>query len=575
MKSRWLAYLFLVVALSFVLACKGEGGGETDSEFLEVVGTGPADGAEDIQVDIAIGFRVGDPINPDTLTEETFFVTDPDGNVLPATVDVFNQDGQDPELTDTAGRLILDEPMEVLTDYTVTITTGLQSMGGKQLEEEFLWSFRTIDAAWGETEWIEPQGLGNSAGVAIGVADDLSAIAVWRFTEDGVGDSILANRYTRSELWGNAAPIESGAATLTEPQLAVDGAGNGFAVWTRIPSASPDRNIYTARYDAESGAWSAAELLQNGDVTRAREPSVAADPNGNAVAVWIQEDEVTGREVIRAIRYEPASGWGDSESIAAPETFTAAARTAVGIDDEGRAIAVWDPPTGVAGAGARLLMASRYQPGIGWLEPVSVKSDETSSADNFALDVGANGDAFLVWEQNDGGEESPRDDVWASRFSGGTWGDPVRIDDYDDGDKSVPDVAVDGSGAAYVVWAQSDPDFVNIWGARYVDAWANPELVEPPNEDPSLDSDAETPKVEVNRGGNAFAVWRQEADQQNSIWSNRIDPGTGWLTAEVVEDVPGNANRPTVVVDEGRHAHAVWQHSVSGGGISIRTNRFE
>ncbi|MGB5808873.1 MAG: Ig-like domain-containing protein [Polyangiales bacterium] len=564
MKSRWIAYFFLFGFVSLGFACKG--GGDGGGDFLEVVGTGPSDGEQDVPVAVVLGFRVADPIDPATLTADSFFVTDPDGDVMPGAVRVLEDE-------DTAAALVLEAPLTILTEYTVTVTTALESTRGKRLEQDFQWTFQTIDAEWGEAEWIEPEGLGNSAGTEIGVADDLSALAVWRI-EDSTGEAIFANRYTRTDLWGEPEPIDDGMGALGNPELAVSGTGDGFAVWTR--TVGSERNIWTNRYDAETGAWGTPMLLQTGEVTRASDPVIAADPEGNATAIWVQDNLDTGREIIRAIRYDAVSGWGSAVTIASPSTFVAAGRTGVGMDDEGGAIAVWDPPAGGPGDGFRVIMASRYVPGGNWSPPVAVKSDESTSADNFRIDVGANGDAVVVWEQGNGDDLAPRDDIWASRFSSTGWSSPERIDNYDGGDKMLPDVGVDGAGNAYAVWAQVDPDFANIWAAPYAagSGWTAPELIEPPSENPSDDGDAIAPRVDVNRAGNVFVVWRQVWDQWGSIWSNRRDPGTPWMTAELVEGFPSTANAPTIAVDEARHAHAVWQHDVTGG-TSVRSSRFE
>ena len=125
-----------------------------------------------------------------------------------------------------------------------------------------------------------------------------------------------------------------------------------------------------------------------------------------------------------------------------------------------------------------------------------VKSDDTTTADGLRLDVGAKGDAFVVWVQN-APSEGDRNDVYASRFSGGAWSiEPKRIDVYDGGDKSTPDMAVDGTGAAYAVWLQNEEfdagDRIdNVWLTEYAPGsdWANPVLIEPPSEDPNDDGD--------------------------------------------------------------------------------------
>ena len=581
MKSRWLAYV-LLGSVSFGFACKSDGDG--GSSFLVVVETAPEKGQEDVNVETSIAVRVSEAINPATLTDATFFLTDEDGAVVPSTVNILDEPNAQPSDIGTAAELTPDGPLDVLTNYTVTVTIGLQSIGGTSLEEDFQWTFTTLDAAWGEAEWIEPLGTWSSSGQEIAVDGQLNALAVWELDDRAGNPSntfIYANRYTRTGLWGEPEPIDDGNGRAANPALAVDGAGNGFAVWERRDLVSSDRQIWANRYDVEQGGWGTPALLQNGDVTQANAPSIAADPSGNATAVWVQDDlDPADPQLIRAIRYAPGVGWGAAETIGPPgDTLIAAGKTAVGMDDEGGAIAVWNPPAGQGGA---VLWANRYTPGLGWGEVEVIKSDENTTVGGFRLDVGSNGDAFVIWVQDNGSDTELRYDIWAVRFSADMWSVPRRIDNHDNGDKKAPDIAIDGAGMAYAVWSQvgdADDVFENIWSAQYApgSGWGAPVLIEPPTDDPlEDDGPATTPRIDVNRGGNVFAVWRQNWGGWGSIWSNRIDPGETWMpaNAERIENFPAPASLPKIAVDEARHAHSIWLHQDSNLQ-KVRTNRFE
>jgi hypothetical protein len=491
MKSRWLAYV-LLGSVSLGFACKSGGG--VGSSFLEVVETAPEKGQEDVNVETSIAVRVSEAINPATLTNATFFLADEDGAVVPSTVNILDEPNAQPSDIGTAAELTPDGPLDVLTNYTVTVTVGLQSTGGVSLEEDFQWTYTTLDAAWGKAEWVEPLGAWNSSGQQIAVDGQLNAFAVWEL-DDRVGNPsntfIYANRYTRNGLWGEPEPIDDGNGRSASPVVAVDGAGNGFAVWERLDLVSSVREIWANRYDVEEGSWGTAALLQNGDVTEAKAPSVAADPSGNATAVWVQDNlDPADPQLVRAIRYAPGVGWGDAETIGPPgSTLIAAGKTTVGMDDEGGAIAVWNPPAGAAGQGGRVLWANRYTPGLGWGEVDVIKKDENTGAGGFRLDVGSNGDAFVIWIQDNGSDTEPRNDIWAVRFSADMWSVPRRIDNHDNGDKKAPDIAIDGAGMAYAVWSQvgdADDVFENIWSAQYTPGsdwlgsdWGDPVLIEP------------------------------------------------------------------------------------------------
>jgi hypothetical protein len=563
MNSRSIAYLLLFALMGIGYACKNGG---DDVSHLNIVETAPTDGQTEVPVETRIGFRIDASIDPATLSSETVFLTDDQGAQVPSTVFI----GDEPDIAE----LRPDEPLAVITTFTVTVTTGLASTGGATLEEDFEWEFTTVDSEWGVSEWLEEIGTGTSDQPQVAVDGQSNALAVWKYTEPAA-TRIWAARYTRVDLWGAPEPIDDSdqASTSTNPRLATDDAGNGFVVWEQSEDGGATANIWTNRYAVDEG-WGNPSLLQNGEVTAARVPSVAADPAGNATAVWVQREMDGDNQVVWASRYEPGSGWGAAASIDPMPTPTAGTKTSVGMDTDGNAIAVWARPT-VPSTGGRgeVLWANRYVADEGWGTAELIKPDPDTRAREERLAVGPNGDAFVVWVQN----EETRDDIWSVRYSGSTWGTPEPIDSFEDRNKKEPDIAVDAMGVAHAVWSQADPDFENIWANQYEpgSGWGAPELIEPPNEDPNEDGDATAPRLGINAAGNTFVVWRQIWEDWGSIWSNRLDPGTGWMTAERIEDEARAAKLPQVAVDENRHAHAVWLHSVDIGIDWVRTNRFE
>ncbi len=559
MNSRWLTYSFALLGLTLLYACKGGGDGGGGGAFLEVLQTSPENGTTAAQVATRVGFQIDASIDPTTLTSETFFVIDPDGTPVPSAVAI----GDDP---DTAV-LTPDEPLAVLTRYTAIIATGLRSSSGATLEEEFDWSFTTLDSAWGSAESVEEIATGTSSRQEIVIDGQSNALAVWEYTEP-TGTTVWANRYTRADLWGEPELIDTGDGTATDPHVAADAAGNGFAVWL-VNGGSGTARIWTSRYVLDQG-WGAPELLQEGEVTTARSPEVAADPAGNAIAIWVQRDPDSSNVVVWARRYVAGSGWGAAGPIDDMPT-PVAATTAVDMDADGNAIAMWTRPD----FPGDVIWANRYTPGSGWGTAELIKAEVQTNARNARLDVGSTGDAFAIWVQED--EDATRQDVWSARFSDSAWATPERIDGFDDGNTVEPDIAVDGMGIAHAVWSQSDPDFRNIWASQYAPGtgWGASELIEPPNDDPLEDDDATRPRIAVNTAGNAFVVWRQTFDDWGSIWSNRLDPGMGWMTAELIEDDGRAAGNPNIAVDEDRHAQALWLQAFSTSSDRVRTNRFE
>lgn len=611
MNTRWLAYALALVALMvFGDACKG-GGGVT---YIMVLQESPEDERTDVQVETRIGFQIDAPIDEATLTGDTVFLEDPNGTRVAGELSI---DDDDPSIA----IFNPDDSLDVITTYTATITTELASAGGATLEEEFTWQFMTLDSEWGISEWVEPSGVGRSDDQRIVVDGQSNAIVVWEFTTALTGSNpptgIWSSRYTRVDLWGPPEQIDAGDGGSRKPALAANGAGNAFCVWEELKSdGSQESTIWANRYEVDLG-WGAPERIQ-ASVLPSLKPAVAADLEGNAIAIWVELEFPSNLQVVRARRYDVGSGWGENQAIDTMPSPSVPEALDVQTDADGNAIAIWaegtrpsgtcsvtsaiscvlteDCPaseTCTVGGPSEVLWANRYVAGEGWEAARPIKSDPETRAENARLGVSENGEAHVVWIQYGYTPTTPavetRKDIWSVRYTPGSdwagsdWGEPGPIDNDADGEKLGPAIAVDASGVAHAVWSQQDAilqnDFRNIYANRYTEAsgWGTPVLVEPPTLDPRDDADATAPRIGVNAAGNTFVVWRQDWQNWGSIWSNRIDPGEDWAPENTVliEGIARPGRAPKVVVDDNRHAHAAWMHAVETQIDRVRTNRFE
>ena len=100
----------------------------------------------------------------------------------------------------------------------------------------------------------------------------------------GGGGGGRADAPATLQAWGTAALIETdNAGEAYEPQIALDASGNALAVWQQFDGAR--YNIWANRYTAATG-WGTAALIETDDAGDARDPQIAFDANGNALAVW-------------------------------------------------------------------------------------------------------------------------------------------------------------------------------------------------------------------------------------------------------------------------------------------------
>jgi hypothetical protein len=159
---------------------------------------------------------------------------------------------------------------------------------------------------------------------------------------------------------------------------------------------------------------------------------------------------------------------------------------------------------------------------------------------------------------------------WSFTTAEGAWQSAELIETDNVGYAAFPQVAFDSSGNAIAVWRQYDGTRDNIWANRFNGtSWGMAELIETDNA-----GSADNPQVAFDSSGNAIAVWRQTDGTRFNIWANRFN-GTIWGTAELIEtDNAADATSPQVAFDSSGNAIAVWQQS-NGTRDNIRANRFQ
>ena len=166
-----------------------------------------------------------------------------------------------------------------------------------------------------------------------------NAIAVWvqQQTPDAPF-STWSNRYLASTgRWGDAELIGvESEDDETKPQIAMDGAGNAIAVWAQIGGAR--EGIWSNRYLIDVG-WETPAPVGLRNLGPARTPELAANLFGDAVAVWVQFNGVQDR--VWSNRYTPSRGWSVSEAIDNNDPGRRPIGPQVAVDPQGNAVAVW------------------------------------------------------------------------------------------------------------------------------------------------------------------------------------------------------------------------------------------
>lgn len=351
------------------------------------------------------------------------------------------------------------------------------------------------------------------------------AIAAWVQPDPGTtGDvgSLWANRYDPASGWGIAELIDTRSSYVTNPKVAMNGAGTALVVWTQFDGVHS--RAFANRSRAGTNSWDGPVTLDDNtthvDSLWPTFLNVALDSTGNAVVTWVQPDAATvTTDNLNAAYIAAGSAWSDgagvvttlaqaAQSAATATTFFSVSAVA---NHAGEALIAWDlwstdtatsAPTfslfarhyatgswgataalgeGVAprlassGAGEALLSAAginaavnnsgvfvvAHASGTGW-GVRSFLEDAAGSAPEIAMN--SEGRAMVVWNYVDGAPPATRYRLRASYFDGAAWSTPGNLDNQGAGDMLNYVVGLDGQGYAIALWLQ---DNFSVWANRF------------------------------------------------------------------------------------------------------------
>ncbi|MCB0231848.1 MAG: hypothetical protein KDH90_22460, partial [Anaerolineae bacterium] len=293
-----------------------------------------------------------------------------------------------------------------------------------------------------------------------------------------------------------------------KPDIAVDAAGNAYAVWE--DQRSGDAGIYFA-YRSAGGSWEAPVRMQEAGIHGDRfSPAIAVDPAGNAYAVW--SDMRNGTADIYFARRPTGGTWGASEQVPGSETLWDLWDRSpdITVDTHGNVYVAWDglepafvdnyllfnqrTPSGTWSeaedlgvnsdfdilpaiasdrAGNILLLyldyalRSRYRSAEGtWGSVQSLPSSVYSNDFDIAIDQERN--AYAVWTAVSG--SYPYRDFYvrsAHRPADGAWRSPETVYELLDTDlgEGTVSVAIDDAGNVYTTWGYQGELTTDVYSA--------------------------------------------------------------------------------------------------------------
>lgn len=448
------------------------------------------------------------------------------------------------------------EKLALQTPYQVSVSTAVRGITDEQLEAASIVNFTTRDGIWGDALSISDSSddTANATKPKIATDSNGNAVAIWQQIDDDETDLVTAS-YTAMSGWSDPVVIGSNIHSLTGGQIAMNANGQAIVAWANggIVKAS----VYTS--ENGTGMWGNLNSLEELGVGNVGSIQVAVDSQGNAVVIWTKG---LSNLQVWANRYTPEDGW--DTAIQLDTVATGSPYPQIVMDSSGNALAIWN--------NENELLSSQYIVGsdwsTGWSTPNAIENRNASISHAPNLSINSSGNAALIWIEGT--------NIVTSLYSAESgWSITPAVLDTNDSSSSSAKIALDNKGNAIAVWSQGDAGVSSIWTSRYSAAtsiWSTAELIETDSTGAAGD-----PQLAIDETGNAIVVWRQIlSNNRYDLHASRYVNGGSWTEPSLIEvENFKSTESPHVAINKFGSVFAVWSQELINEPISIWANKFE
>jgi len=397
--------------------------------------------------------------------------------------------------------------------------------------------------------------------------------------------------------WLEPADLSKTGRNSTNPEVAMDAAGNTVAIWERQSTADPSINLQVSTRAVGEAFTTPADFL-----LKATEPRMAMTSGGEAVAIW-KHFENTGVPATSGYRIQAATR-PPGGSFSAPIPVFAAPPTVipqevqVAIGTGGDIAVTWstmdpnaefgkiecgiDPVTtkpfrcpnppfveaAVRPAGGSFTTAQRISTprGTGPVGEDPAQKEEREKEESALAAGGARpavdgaGNTTVVWSAFDG-EDSVIQTAY--RPAGGSFTAPAQVS-ASGGDAGLADIGVDAAGNTIASWQRNvGPDrtvqaAIKAPGGTFV----------PLGDVSASGASAESPVLDVSPDGTAILAWRLAGITERFVQSSTRPAGGAFSPPVSISSGKDNPLFHEVALGDGGDAIVVWSGENGGGEIA-------
>ncbi|MBL8398028.1 MAG: DUF4347 domain-containing protein, partial [Candidatus Accumulibacter sp.] len=304
--------------------------------------------------------------------------------------------------------------------------------------------------------------------------------------------------------------------------------------------------------------------LQAGPNTNAS--NIAADSAGNYVVVWqSMGQDAAGNWGIYGQRYNAAGVAQGSEFLINQTATGSQSWASVAMAADGKFTVVWYSDQTTSGD---IYMRRYAADGTALSDETRVNTTTTGTQKQPDIAMDASGNAVVVWE----GRSGANYDIYAQRYnsSGVAQGSELTVNTTTTGDQTLGVVTMNAAGQFLVTWTSSSGDGsgAGIYGQRYDAAGATQGgqfLINQSTTNDQLESDAA-----MDANGGFVVVWGSAATDAGNIFMRRYDSGGTALSGEVQVNTTGTDYQGQASIGMDSHGNYIvaWSSNAQDGNLN-------
>lgn len=291
--------------------------------------------------------------------------------------------------------------------------------------------------------------------------------------------------------------------------------------------------------------WASPQKIETFFLSSPSFPNIAIDSNNTINLIWGYGDIYTSSYSEKSAWSTPSSLYHDSNNLFYPDI------PSIAMDQHGNAFALWANNDRYGNMNS-YAYSSKFTPNQGWSTetPIGLPGGRINDTQ---IEASSNGTVIATWCQSNGAYDGDWQ-IFVNQYTQESgWNTPTLIDNSP-GSAGDVHLAVDNTGNVTIVWSK-----VAIYACSY-DAtsktWGNPTLI---------GTNGSSPKVVMDKEGKAIAIWNQDDGPDTNLYSSTYSPLTGWTSASLIENSPGDVGEPSIAININGNAIAVWNQKETEG----------